>query len=66
MRAKSRQFRFSGRPDSMSRRQLTDGRSFVIVNNDFDEEELWQIFGSVAHNLRVEVGEAWWWVTYSI
>ena len=59
-------FRVPGWSDSLSRRQLTDGRSFVIVNNDFDEEELLRVFGPLATDLQMEVGDAWWWVTHSI
>jgi hypothetical protein len=40
--------------------------TFVIVNNDFDEQELRRTFSPVSHDLRVEIGDAHWWVTYSI
>jgi SAM-dependent methyltransferase len=66
LRAKRRRFRHPGSPDVLCKRELKDGRTYVIVNNEFDEAELRQVFGPVALNLRIEVGDAWWWVTYSI
>jgi SAM-dependent methyltransferase len=66
LRAKARRVRDPGSPDVLARRELKDGRSYLIVNNEFDEAELRQVFESVALDLRIEVGQAWWWVSYSI
>jgi hydroxypyruvate isomerase len=65
-RGKKRQFQSPHGPDLLCRRDLKDGRSFVIVNNEFDEAELRRIFEPVGRDLQVEVGDAWWWVTYTI
>jgi SAM-dependent methyltransferase len=65
-RGKKRQFQDPHGPDLLCRRDLKDGRSFVIVNNEFDEAELRRIFGPLGRDLQVEVGDCWWWVTYSI
>jgi hypothetical protein len=66
IRAKRRLFRAPGSPDLLCARQLRDGRSYAIVNNAFDEHGLRAIFAPVARDLRIDVGDAWWWVTYCV
>jgi SAM-dependent methyltransferase len=63
-RARRLRFEHPSWPDIFCNRRLKDGRSYVVVNNEFDEAELRRVFEPVARDLRVEVGDAWWWVTY--
>jgi hypothetical protein len=66
LRAKRRLLPSSDGGDVLCNRQLKDGRSYVIVNNDFDQDELQRVFPPLARDLEVEVGDAWWWVSYSL
>jgi hypothetical protein len=66
VRAKRRLLPSSDGGDVLCNRQLEDGRSYVIVNNDFDQDELQRVFPPLARDLEVEVGDAWWWVSYSL
>ncbi len=66
LRAKKRAFPHPDGSDTLSRRQLADGRAFVIVNNELDASELRELFGPRGRDLQVVVGDAFWWVSYTI
>jgi SAM-dependent methyltransferase len=65
-RARRRALQVDGCPDTFSSRTLSDGSTYVIVNNEFDEPRLRAIFAPAARDLEVTTGEAWWWVTYRL
>jgi SAM-dependent methyltransferase len=64
LRARRRLFPAVGVPDLISVRTLTDGSVYHVVNNELDEGDLRRILGARSSDLRVTVGDAWWWVTY--
>jgi SAM-dependent methyltransferase len=66
LRAKKRQFRVERSPDQFCVRTLTDGSKYDIINNEFDEPKLRSIFEHRTEKLSVTVGDASWWVTYTV
>ncbi len=64
LRAKKRRFQPVGSLDVFCSRTLSDGSTYQMINNEFDEAALHECFGKRTNELQVHVGDAWWWVTY--
>ena len=47
-------------------RQLSDGSEYVMVENDPPEDDLRRIFEPWSRNLRVHIGNYWWWIRYEL
>ena len=64
--AVSRLFRVEGHQDQFMTRQLSDGSEYVMVENDPTEDEFRRIFEPLSKNLKVHIGNYWWWIRYEL
>lgn len=64
--AVSRLFRVAGHADQFMMRQLSDGSEYVMVENDPTEDELRSVFEPLSKDLRVHIGNYWWWIRYEL
>ena len=46
------------------RRPLNDGTEYLILDNEFTEEELHGIFDHRGEAVKINYGRFWWWVSY--
>ena len=57
------------RPDSedtFKHRRLADGREYEILKNYYDREQLRDLLEGRAAELRIGLGECYWWVSYRV
>lgn len=64
--AKGRLFKLAGHSDRYMRRQLSDGSEYVLVENEFSEQDFSRIFGSISRNLKIHIGNYGWWIQYQL
>ena len=64
--ARSRLFRVEGEHDQFMTRQLSDGSEYVMVENDPTEDELRRVFEPLSKDLKVHIGNYWWWIRYEL
>ncbi|MCZ8514561.1 methyltransferase domain-containing protein [Paenibacillus filicis] len=55
-----------GEADTYKQRELTDGSKHEVLKNYFTEQELEELFGPLATELRITMGECFWQVSYTI
>jgi len=53
-----------GSPDTYKLRWLKDGTTHEIVKNYYSADELENIFKDFADELRIEIGQCFWWLKY--
>jgi len=58
--------RRTGEVDTYKLRKLADGSTFEILKNYYTFGELRDIFEPQTNNLRVHVGECYWWIGYEV
>jgi len=63
-RAKRLRTHREGVADSYMRRPLNDGTEYLILDNEFTEEELHGIFDHRGEAVKINYGRFWWWVSY--
>ncbi len=54
-----------GHPDTFKLRTLADGSQHLVLKNYYDEGQLRTLLNSYASDLRVHMGTAYWWCSYS-
>lgn len=64
--ARSRLFRVEGFEDQFMTRQLSDGSEYVMVENDPSEDDFRRVFEPLSRNLRIHIGNYWWWIRYEL
>jgi SAM-dependent methyltransferase len=52
--------------DTYKLRKLSDGSEYEVLKNYYDESQLCEIFGPVSSELKVKVGDCFWWVNYIV
>lgn len=55
-----------GEPDTYEIRTLPDQRQYTIIKNYYTADELRQILMPIGHELRITMGERWWWLSYTV
>lgn len=54
----------AGEQDTYKRRSLDDGSHHLVLKNYFTKDELTTLFDSTAEDLRIHIGEHFWWLIY--
>ncbi len=53
-------------PDTYKLRQLENGTTYEILKNYYSEIKLRELFDEYADNLKIQMGECFWWVRYQV
>jgi len=56
--------RIDGIEDDFRIRELSDGTRHYVIKNYYEADGLREVFGPYAQDLRVEVWDCYWWVSY--
>ena len=55
-----------GCEDTFKLRKLSDGSNYEVIKNYYDSNQLKQIFESVSSELKIRIGDCFWWVSYLV
>jgi len=50
--------------DTFKRRGLSDGSQYEVLKNYYSADQLHEIFQPFSSELKIRMGECFWWVSY--
>ncbi len=53
-------------PNPYEIRTLPDGHQYTIIKNYYSADELRTMLAPAAEDLRITIGQRWWWLSYTI